>query len=125
MAVAIPILMTAAGASTAVTLGVSLAAGITGLSASIDKAAAKVFGKDLVQIGNIAGAIALATGSVPDLSGAGSVAGAGGLEMTGAELGSSGVETLTGGQVDVSGLGLLQGTSEVTAAANGGATLSG
>lgn len=100
MAVAIPILMTAAGASTAVTLGVSLAAGITGLSASIDKAAAKVFGKDLVQIGNIAGAIALATGSVPDLSGAASSAGASAGGLAG-----NGVDSL-GTAVDAGGLQL-------------------
>lgn len=117
MAVAIPLLMTAAGASTAVTLGVSLAAGITGLSASIDRAATKVFGKDLVQIGNIAGAIALATGSVPDLSGATSAgASAGTLAGNGAEI--------LGGAIDAGGLNLAgDGVLAQAGGASGGLTL--
>lgn len=57
MAIIVPIIMVAMGAGTALTVGVSLALAATGINAAIDKAASKVFGKDLVKIGNIAGAV--------------------------------------------------------------------
>jgi len=60
MAIIVPIVLAAAGASAAVTIGVSLALAVTGISAKIDKAASKVFGKDLVTVASIAGAVYLA-----------------------------------------------------------------
>lgn len=65
MAVVIPLIVAygaaAAGATAAVAsmaaIGASLVAGATGVSAKIDKAASKVFGKDAVTAFNIAGAI--------------------------------------------------------------------
>lgn len=80
MAVAIPIIMSATGASaaigaslgaalgvgaisaTAISIGTGLVMAATGISAKIDKAASKVFGKDLVTVANIAGGLYLAAG---------------------------------------------------------------
>lgn len=73
MAVAIPLIMGATGASaaigaavglsaTAVSMGTGLLLGATGINAKIDKAASKVFGKDLVKLGNIAGLVYGAAG---------------------------------------------------------------
>ena len=67
MAIAVPLIMGATGASaaiagalgvsaTAVGIGTSLALAATGIGSKVDKAAANVFGKDLVNVGNIAGA---------------------------------------------------------------------
>lgn len=56
MAVALPLALGALGASTAVSVGVGLAVAATGIGSKIDKAASKVFGKDLVKVANIAGA---------------------------------------------------------------------
>ena len=67
MAVAIPLLLTATGASAAIgaAIGIStamattlatIAFAVTGVSAKVDKVATGVFGRDLVQIGNIFGA---------------------------------------------------------------------
>lgn len=67
MAIAIPILMSATGASAAIGAAVGLSAAavttlttitfaVTGISEKINKAASKVFGEDLVMVGNIFGA---------------------------------------------------------------------
>lgn len=67
MAVAVPFIMSATGASAAIGAAVGLSAtmvstitavtfSITGISAKIDKAASKVFGKDMVMLGNVLGA---------------------------------------------------------------------
>lgn len=67
MAIAVPFIMSATGASAAIGAAVGLSAtmvstitavtfSITGISAKIDKAASKVFGKDLVMLGNVLGA---------------------------------------------------------------------
>lgn len=74
MAVAIPIILAATGASAAigaaigvsaalVTVGVGVAVTASGIGAKVDKAFANVFGPELVQLGNIAGAAYLAFGS--------------------------------------------------------------
>lgn len=62
MAVAIPLLMVAAGVETAVVVGFSLAMAATGASSMMNQEASKVFGKDLVNIANIAGALYMASG---------------------------------------------------------------
>lgn len=79
MAIAIPILLmatevgagiaAAVGAAigvgaTTVAIGTGLVLSATGISAKIDKAASKVFGKDLVNFANIAGSIYLAGGAM-------------------------------------------------------------
>lgn len=55
MAIAVPLLLAAAGASTAVALTVGVAFAVTGINDKINKAAEGVFGKDLVMVGNLAG----------------------------------------------------------------------
>ena len=71
MAIAVPLLLSATGASAAigaaigvsaavVTAGAGLLVGATGIGKSINKAASKVFGEDLVKVANIAGAIYMA-----------------------------------------------------------------
>ncbi len=65
MAVAIPLLASAAAgavglgtvAATAVSIGAGLVAAKTGISAKVDKAAGKVFGRDAVKVFNIAGTV--------------------------------------------------------------------
>lgn len=103
MAVAVPILLSATGASAAigaavgvsagiVTAGAGLLVGATGIGKSINKAASKVFGEDLVNVANLAGGIALASGWNPGetwSSLAGSSSGGGAL--------SSGVGAPAGG----------------------------
>lgn len=72
MAVAIPIVMAVSGASAAVgaaigvsaalvTAGATVLATATGVSGAINKAATKVFGKDLVKAANVVGSIYMAT----------------------------------------------------------------
>lgn len=56
MAVAVPLIMGAMGASATAIAITTVAFAVTGISAKINKAAASVFGEDLVQIGNIFGA---------------------------------------------------------------------
>lgn len=79
MAVAIPLIMAATGASaaigaaigisaTAVSIGTGLAMAVTGLSSKVDQAASKVFGKDLVNAANIVGTV---YGAFGGFSGAG------------------------------------------------------
>lgn len=81
MAVIVPILMYATGASaaigaavgisaTAVSAVASLALQATGMNDKINKAASKVFGEDLVQIVNIAGAVYGAVSSLGSAAGA-------------------------------------------------------
>lgn len=60
MAIAVPLVLAAAGASTGVIVGITVAAAVTGISAKIDKAATKVFGKDLVLAANLVGAAYMA-----------------------------------------------------------------
>lgn len=62
MAVAVPIIMSAAGASAATTLITSVALAATGINDKINKAASKVFGEDVVQFGNLLGAGFMAFG---------------------------------------------------------------
>lgn len=97
MAVAVPMIMAATGASAAVgaAIGVSAtlvtaATGVlvaaTGIGAKINKAASKVFGEDLVNFANIAGSVFMATGGdVGDLFGGGAEA-AGALSSAGGSL---------------------------------------
>lgn len=56
MAIIVPVLMGAAGVSMSTIALTSVAFAVTGISAKINEAAAGVFGKDLVQIGNLFGA---------------------------------------------------------------------
>ena len=76
MAVVVPILLSATGASAAIGAAVGLSAGLvtaaagvlvgaTGIGKSINKAASKVFGEDLVSFANLAGGIAMAAGWNP------------------------------------------------------------
>lgn len=76
MAVAIPILMSATGATAAVagalgvsamavTVGTGLLVAATGIGAKVNKAASKVFGEDLVSFANLAGGLAMAAGWDP------------------------------------------------------------
>lgn len=73
MAIAIPLIMAASGASAAlgaaigvsaslVSVGVGVLGAVSGISDKVNKAASKVFGDDLVQVGNIAGAAFMAFG---------------------------------------------------------------
>lgn len=106
MAIAIPILMAATGAGAAIgaavgisatmaTMITSVAFSVTGISSKIDKAAASVFGDDLVKVADIFGAAYGAfTGGTFGFDGAGEAAG--GLT----ELGEAG------------GYGYTQGTEE-------------
>jgi len=55
MAVAVPLLMSAAGVGTAVSIAVGVGMAVTGIGAKINKAASKVFGKGLVNAFNIIG----------------------------------------------------------------------
>ena len=123
MAVAIPILMSATGltasiatalsiSTTMVTIGTGIAMAATGIGASINKAASKVFGEDLVNAANLVGGIAMASGWNPaDGFSMGASAGAGGM----------------GGSVDTAGLdasiaaaGGGEAGLNAVAAANGG-----
>lgn len=76
MAVAVPFAMAATGASAAIGAAIGVSAGLvtaatgvlvgaTGIGKSINKAASKVFGEDLVSFANIAGGIAMAAGWNP------------------------------------------------------------
>ena len=82
MAIAVPILLSATGASAAIAgvvggaLGMTISAGLvtaatgvlvgfSGIGKSINKAASKVFGEDLVNFANLAGGIAMASGWNP------------------------------------------------------------
>lgn len=56
MAIAVPVLMAAAGATASTIAITTIAFSVTGISAKINKAAEGVFGKDLVAIGNLFGA---------------------------------------------------------------------
>lgn len=67
MAVVIPLVLGALGASTMVSTIVGIAFAVTGISDKINKAAASVFGEDLVGLANIAG---MAFGAAGGFSGA-------------------------------------------------------
>jgi len=56
MAIAIPFVASALGATALQATLISVAFSVTGISAKIDKAASNVFGKDLVMLGNVLGA---------------------------------------------------------------------
>jgi hypothetical protein len=91
MAVAIPIIMSAAGAATWVTVAVSLAATVTGVSTALNKAAADVIGEDAVQAFSMLGTVF--GGQIADgLSGA-----LGGAATTGAVGGEALAEGLAEG----------------------------
>lgn len=122
MAIAIPIIASMTGASAAIgtalgisagmaTAGIGLLTTVTGIGAKIDKAAAKVFGKDLVMGANLLGGFAMAAGWNP----------AEGLKLgdltIGGASGSGGVSP--GGSID--GLGAsIDAAGGVDAVANGG-----
>jgi hypothetical protein len=55
MAIAVPFLLTAAGATATTVAMVSVAFAVTGINQKIDKAASNVFGEDLVKVATIAG----------------------------------------------------------------------
>lgn len=97
MAVAVPLLMGATGASAAIGAAVGVSAGIvtaatgvlvaaSGVGKKINKAASKVFGEELVSFANIAGGVFLAAGGDPGSifggggSGGGALASAGGID---------------------------------------------
>lgn len=80
MAVAVPIIMSMTGASAAIGAAIGVSAGLvtagaglltaaTGIGSKIDKAAAGVFGSDLVNATNVLGTIALGAGLVPGTPG--------------------------------------------------------
>lgn len=120
MAIAVPILASMTGASAAigaaigisanlVTLGVGVLTTVTGIGAKIDKAAAKVFGKDLVLGANLLGGFAMAAGWNP----------ADGLKLGDLTIGGGGGGTSPGGSID--GLGAsIDAAGGVDAVANGG-----
>ena len=56
MAIIVPFVASAMGATALQATLVTVAFSVTGISAKIDKAASKVFGKDLVMLGNVLGA---------------------------------------------------------------------
>ena len=56
MAIIVPFVASAMGATALQATLVAVAFSVTGISAKIDKAASKVFGKDLVMLGNVLGA---------------------------------------------------------------------
>lgn len=62
MAIAVPLLMSAMGASSLAVTLTSIAFAVTGISAKINQAAAGVFGADLVQVANLFGSAVGATG---------------------------------------------------------------
>lgn len=74
MAAAIPFVASALGASTAVSIGISVAFSVTGISDKINKAASKVFGKDLVNVGNLFAAGYAAYNGGFDIGGGGAAA---------------------------------------------------
>lgn len=55
MAIAVPFIASALGASTMVSVGIGITFAVTGINDKINKAASKVFGEDLVNFANIAG----------------------------------------------------------------------
>lgn len=60
MAIAVPLLMGAAGFGSTAIMATSLVMGVSGIGGKINKAASKVFGEDLVNIANIGGAAFMA-----------------------------------------------------------------
>lgn len=88
MAVVVPLVMAAAGATATTIALTSIALAVTGISGKINKAATKVFGEDLVKVANIAGSMYLAFGG--GFSGGGEAA-------AGAADGLGGVVDATGG----------------------------
>lgn len=102
MAVAVPMLMAATGASAAVGAAIGVSAtivtaatgvlvGATSIGSKINKAASKVFGKDVVNFANIAGSVFMATGGDPaNLFGGGSGAAAAGANAAGGALSAAG-----------------------------------
>lgn len=80
MAIAIPLIMGAAGASAATIAVVSIAFAVTGVNDRINSAASEVFGKDLVGLANIAGMVYGAASASGALGGAESTVGINGME---------------------------------------------
>jgi len=76
MAVAIPLIMAAAGASTAAIVGPSLVLSAVGANAKINKAASRVFGEGVVKFANVAGGVFLAASAAGAFSDPASAAGA-------------------------------------------------
>lgn len=125
MAIAIPIIASMTGASAAigaaigisanlVTVGIGVLSTVTGIGAKIDKAASKVFGKDLVMAANLVGGFAMAAGWNP----------ADGLKLGDLTIGAGGAAAGGGtspGSID--GLGAsIDAAGGVEAVANGGVT---
>lgn len=76
MAIAVPYLLTALTAASATTVAlVSVAFAVTGINDKINKAAASVFGEDLVKVANIVGAAYGAWNGGFDIGGADKIAG--------------------------------------------------
>jgi hypothetical protein len=99
MAIAIPIVMAAAGASTTAIFATTLVLAATGINSKIDNAASKVFGKGLVRAANIAGAIymgasAMGSGSADGAASAGD--GINGLDA-GTEAANAGADAAAAG----------------------------
>lgn len=122
MAIAVPILASAFGASAAIGTALGISAGmatvaigvlttVSGIGAKIDKAAAKVFGKDLVMAANLVGGFAMAAGWNP----------ADGLKLGNLSIGGAGAGGTSATSID--GLGAtIDAAGGVDAVANGGIT---
>lgn len=108
MAIVIPLVMMAVGASTTTIIVTSLVLTAVGANAAIDRAASKVFGKDLVSIADIGGAVFMGASAMGAFGGAeGAVDGAGGIGLAEGETPASltgGAETLEGGATPAAAL---------------------
>lgn len=131
MAVAIPLIVMAAGSGVAAAIGVSvttLAIGTglvlqaTGINTKINKAASKVFGEKLVNIANIAGSVFIGASAAGLLAGAGeaaggALAGAASAAEGGAQAAANAAWS-AGGAAEVAGGAGVSGLAGVDAAQN-------
>lgn len=85
MAIAIPLIMGAMEVSATVIALTSAAVAVTGIGAKINNAAAKVFGKDLVGIANIAGGLYMGFGNMGGGGASGGASGGGSASFGGLE----------------------------------------
>lgn len=98
MAIAVPFLLSAAGVSTTTALITSVAFAVTGINDKINKVASKVFGEDLVKVGNLLGAAYGAINGGFDLPNfGGDAAGVASAAAGGAEAASSAVDAYGAG----------------------------
>ena len=129
MAVVVPFVMAAAGASATTIAITSVAFAVTGISAKINKVAAGVFGEDLVKIGNIFGAAYAAWNGGFDIGGSGGAAEAAGAAGTGAGadaftgMEAMGAEAAAADQFSNAGSFVNAGADSLSNAASGGFNL--